>query len=107
MSEPGHTAEEVAAYHDAGFWARESLVDYVRRWSDEKPDQTAFAADETSLSWAEYERRSTGLAGVLIHRGLQPGDRMAALLPDGPETHVAWLAMEKAGLVAVGIGARG
>ena len=34
------------------------------------------------------------------------GDRVAILLPDGPGIHVAFVACEKAGLVAVGIGPR-
>ena len=35
-----------------------------------------------------------------------PGDRVALQLPDGPGVHTAMLACEKAGIVAVGIGAR-
>ena len=83
-----------------------SLADWVRRWRDEKPDAVAFGVDGERFTWAAYDRQSTELAGHLIGLGLGPGDRVATLLADGPGPHVAWLATEKAGLVAVGIGSR-
>lgn len=101
-----HTAEEMAGYHAAGWWDGRSLADHVRRWAVETPDAIAFATEHSRTTWAEYDRQSDGLASRLIQHGLQPGDRVAALFPDGPEVHIAWLAMEKAGLIAVGIGPR-
>ena len=41
-----------------------------------------------------------------MRAGLARGERVAVLLPDGPGVHVAFVATEKAGLVAVGIGPR-
>jgi acyl-CoA synthetase len=41
-----------------------------------------------------------------VRAGLAPGERVAVLLPDGPGVHVAFVATEKAGLVAMGIGPR-
>jgi acyl-CoA synthetase len=38
--------------------------------------------------------------------GLERGERLAVLLPDGPGIHVAYLGAEQAGLVTVGIGVR-
>ena len=38
--------------------------------------------------------------------GLHRGDPLGILLPDGPTAHVAYVAAEKAGLVAIGIGPR-
>jgi acyl-CoA synthetase len=43
---------------------------------------------------------------VLAGLGFDRGDRVAVLLPDGPGVHVAFLAVERAGLVIVGIGPR-
>jgi acyl-CoA synthetase len=102
----GHTEEEAAGYKAAGFWGTESLADWVRRWGTARPDAVAFSGDDTTITFAEYDRFSDDVALALIEAGLQPGDRMATLFPDGPEVHVAWLAAEKAGLVVVGIGAR-
>jgi acyl-CoA synthetase len=58
------------------------------------------------LTWREYADRSDALAAALVRAGLARGDRVALLLPDGPGVHVAFVATEKAGLVAVGIGPR-
>jgi acyl-CoA synthetase len=41
-----------------------------------------------------------------VRAGFARGERVAVLLPDGPGVHVAFVATEKAGLVAVGIGPR-
>src|SRR6185295_13127450 len=70
------------------------------------PDALAFAAGDAALSWRDYAARSDALAAALLRAGLAPGERVAVLLPDGPGVHVAFVATEKAGLVAVGIGPR-
>jgi acyl-CoA synthetase len=49
---------------------------------------------------------SDRLARRLAAAPLDPGERVAVLLPDGASPHVAVLANEKAGLVTVGIGAK-
>ena len=72
----------------------------------DRPDGTAFLTGARRLTWSGYASRSDALADLLCSLGLKPGERMAILLPDGPGVHVAFVATEKAGLVAVGIGAR-
>jgi acyl-CoA synthetase len=89
-----------------GFWTERTLADHVGQWGRSRPDGLAFAGDDSRITWSEYDRLSTQLAGDLGAAGLRPGDRLATLLPDGPEVHVAYLAAEKAGLVCVGIGFR-
>ena len=86
--------------------SKRSLSEFVADWAVTRPDGLAFAAGNDRLTWSEYDRRSTELATVLIERGFEPGDRLAVVLPDGPEVHVVWVAAEKAGLVCVGIGPR-
>jgi acyl-CoA synthetase len=83
-----------------------TLADHVAEWARTRPSAPAFVTGDDRMTWAEYDRRSTGLAAVLIDRGFEPGDRLATVLPDGPEVHMVWVAAEKAGLVCVGIGAR-
>lgn len=63
------------------------------------------AAAVNDLNWDAYDTLSSSLAADLAGR-FRPGSRVATWLPDGPGAHVAWLALEKAGLVAVGIGWR-
>ena len=70
------------------------------------PDGLAFAGGSARLTWAQYAQSSDALAGLLIDLGLEPDDRVAVLLPDGPGVHAAFVATEKAGLVAVGVGPR-
>jgi acyl-CoA synthetase len=71
-----------------------------------RPDGTAFVGGEHRLTWSEYDARSNRLAATLAAAGYAPGERIAVMLPDGPAVHVAFLAIEKAGGVIVGIGPR-
>ena len=52
-----------------------------------------------SLSWPELRRRVASLALHLEARGVQPGDRVAAYLPNTPEAMVAFLATVSIGAV--------
>ena len=67
---------------------------------------SAYLTGDAQLSWAEYHALSQRLARLLLGLGLERGERVAVLLPDGPGIHIAYLGIEKAGLVTVGIGAR-
>ncbi|HYD78160.1 acetoacetate--CoA ligase [Ramlibacter sp.] len=49
------------------------------------------------LSWPELQRQAAALALHLQAQGLQPGDRVAAYLPNVPETIVAFLAVASLG----------
>jgi acyl-CoA synthetase len=95
-----------AEYRAQGWWGDETLADHVRRHATDRPDATAFVADGGRLTWAEYDRESDRLAGVLAAAGLEPGARVGVWLPDSAAVHVVFLAAEKAGLTVVGIGSR-
>jgi acyl-CoA synthetase len=81
-----------------------TVAGVVARNARNHPDGIAFveAASGETMTWAEYDDRSSRLVGALG----EPGERVALQLPDGPGVHTAMLACEKAGIVAVGIGAR-
>jgi acyl-CoA synthetase len=83
-----------------------TLADHIGEWARTRPSGLAFVTGDHQLTWADYDQRSTDLAAALIGRGFEPGDRLATVLPDGPDVHMVWVAAEKAGLVVVGIGAR-
>jgi acetoacetyl-CoA synthetase len=51
------------------------------------------------LGWAEMRRQAASLALHLQAQGVQPGDRVAAYLPNTPETMVAFLATVSVGAV--------
>ena len=69
-------------------------------------DARAFLTSEGSVSWRAYDEAANELARALVHLGVGAGDRVGVLLPDGPGVHVAFLAIERAGAVIVGAGAR-
>jgi acetoacetyl-CoA synthetase len=54
---------------------------------------------QRELSWPELRRQVASLALHLQAQGVQPGDRVAAYLPNIPETMVAFLATVSIGAV--------
>jgi len=96
----------IEAYRAAGWWGHETLGDRVALHARVQPAGVAYTTGTKVLTWSEYDRLSTALAALLVSVGLDPGDRLAVLLPDGPTVHVVYLAAEKAGLVVVGVGHR-
>ncbi len=69
-------------------------------------DERAYVAGSRTMTWAEYDERADGIAAALVDAGVEPGDRVAVLLPDGPAVHACYVGVERAGGVIVGIGAR-
>ena len=88
----------------------------ARRWTtlDEaiahhaatKPAAWAYIEPTGRMSWAAYDGYITLLATRLVDAGLAPGDRLGVWLSDGVAVHIALNACLRAGVVAVGIGAR-
>jgi acetyl-CoA synthetase len=81
-------------------------VDTIDRHAAARPDAPALIAEDesgaiTRLSFEDVRRASNRLANVLVGHGLIPGDRVAILLPQAPETGVAHIAAYRAGLIAV------
>ncbi|MEO5678356.1 MAG: non-ribosomal peptide synthetase [Acidimicrobiales bacterium] len=85
------------------------LPDLLRARAAEDPDGVALRVGEgTTLTLGAWERRSNAAARGLVGRGVRPGDRVA-LLFDGSgwaDYAVAYLAVHKAGAVAVPLGSR-
>ena len=82
-----------------------SLSERIEALAARTPEAPAFLGVE-QVSWSGYAERARSLAGVLVALGLEPGERVGVLLPDGPGVHAAFVACELAGCVAVGIGPR-
>jgi acyl-CoA synthetase len=98
--------EAARRYRAAGWWSDRTLSDRVAELAAVKPERLAWITPEGRFSWGAYDRAATRIAALLLSRGLEPGARVAVLLPDGPAVHAALLGVERAGMVAVGIGAR-
>ena len=93
-------------YRAAGWWSDRTLSDRVAELAAIKPERPAWITPEGRFSWGAYDRAATRIAALLLSLGLKPRARVAVLLPDGPAVHAALLGVERAGMVAVGIGAR-
>jgi len=103
-----HRAEptDAAAYRAAGWWGEDTIATVVARHASSMPDALAYIADERRYTWAEYAADSDRIARMLLAGGHRSGDRIAVMMPDGPAVHAVFVGIEKAGLVAVGIGPR-
>jgi acyl-CoA synthetase len=102
-------ASMAAEYHRRGWWGTTTIADIVAGQAASQGGAPAFSAGNHRLSWTEYDQQSSRLAALLAHPaglGLRRGDRVAVWLPDMPLLHVAYVAVEKAGGVIVGISAR-
>jgi acetyl-CoA synthetase len=58
-----------------------------------------FRGNERRVTWGELQDLSNQFANVLTHRGVEPGDRVAMLLPPTPETAAAFLGTWKVGAI--------
>ena len=74
--------------------------DLLRAGLEADPDRPALIAATGRRTFDEVDRMSSRLATNLLALGLQPGDRIASLMPNRPGLIVHYLACFKAGLVA-------
>jgi len=75
------------------------LDDLLRVGLESRPDQAAMVSADEQVSWRELEERSAGLARAYLGLGLEPGDRIASLMPNRIALVIHYLACFKAGLV--------
>ena len=69
-------------------------------------DRTALASGSTQLSFGELHDRVGGIAAALSRQGFEVGDRLALLLPNGPEYIELVYACSRLGVVAVPLNTR-
>src|SRR5262245_21006376 len=75
------------------------LNDLLRIGLEAAPDEVAITSAQRALSWRELDRASAALAGGYRERGLEPGDRLASLMPNRVDLVVHYLACFRAGLI--------
>jgi len=76
------------------------LNDLLRAGLDAAPDEVAIVSSHRALSWRELDRASAALAGGYRALGLEPGARLASLMPNRVDLVVHYLACFRAGLIA-------
>ncbi|MEU9692054.1 non-ribosomal peptide synthetase [Amycolatopsis japonica] len=78
-----------------------TVPELFRRRVAESPDAVAVVDGERTLSYAELDRESDGLAGYLASRGVRRGDRVGVVMERGADLLIALLAVWKAGAAQV------
>jgi long-chain acyl-CoA synthetase len=76
------------------------LNDLLRAGLDAGPDEVAIISSKRALTWRELEEASSALAGGYRGLGLEPGDRIASLMPNRVDLAVHYLACFKAEVIA-------
>jgi long-chain acyl-CoA synthetase len=78
-----------------------SLHDILKTGLAMKPDADALVSRRQRWSWRRLDDTSTRLAASYLALGLEPGDRVASLMPNRTELLVHYIACMKCGLVAM------
>jgi len=79
----------------------ESLAENLIAAARRHPERPALRLDDTAITYAELDEATARLAGLLLARGLEPGDRVGIMLPNVPEFAVAYYGVLRAGGVVV------
>lgn len=97
---------DAANYHENGWWGNDTVGSLVASWQAVNPEGVAFIADGRRYTWAEYHSDADDIARAILAGEPEKGERIAVMMPDGPAVHAVFVGIERAGCVAVGIGAR-
>lgn len=81
----------------------DSLVDYLKRSVEQRPDAEAVVHRSRRVSYGQLWHDVCALATFMKERGLRPGDRVAILLENSPEYIAAYYGALMAGGVAVAL----
>src|SRR5438552_18421657 len=76
-----------------------NLADNLVRSAALHPDRPAVRLDDTVLTYAELDDRSARAARLLAIRGIEPGDRVALMLPNVPDFAIHYYVILPAGAV--------
>ena len=78
-----------------------TVHDILKIGLETKPNEHALVSLDTKLTWKELDEASSKLAAGYVDHGLEPGDRIASLMPNRVSLYIHYLACFKAGLVVV------
>jgi len=65
------------------------------------PDHVALIIDDFRITYGQLQRASMRMAALLREKGVQPGDKVALLLPNVPQFTIAYFGVLRMGAVAV------
>ncbi len=78
-----------------------NLAEILREAVAHVPEQVAVKLDDFELNYALLEQAAMRIAGMLHERGIEPGDRVALMLPNVPHFVVTYYGILRAGAVVV------
>src|ERR1700684_4162765 len=78
-----------------------NLAQILTESADRYPEQVAVKLDDFELSYGLLEQAAMRIAGMLREHGIEPGDRVALMLPNVPHFVVAYYGILRAGAVVV------
>jgi acyl-CoA synthetase len=78
----------------------------VRAQARARGSRPAFRTQTATTTWTGYDDAADHVSGELVAAGIEPGDRVAVVMPDSPGVHAVFVGAERMGAVVVGIGFR-
>ncbi|NND06025.1 MAG: AMP-binding protein [Saprospiraceae bacterium] len=81
--------------------AYDSLLTFFDETFKKYAKQTAFICMDKALTYAEVDKKSTRFAAYLHSRGLEPGDKIALMMPNLLQYPIALFGALRAGLIVV------
>ncbi len=78
-----------------------NLATNLVRSAERHPDSVAIRLDDVTLTWSELHERAAGAAGAMRAAGVEPGDRVALILPNVPAYPVLFYGALLAGGIVV------
>lgn len=78
-----------------------NLFQLLAQTATDHPDRVAVRAGETAMTYAELDHLSAQAAAMLREHGVEPGDRVAIMLPNVPAFAVTYYGALRAGAVVV------
>ena len=82
------------------------IGDLIRRAGHHFASAPALVQGDRTVSFAEFDDLTDRLGHALLRRGLEAGDRVSVLMPNGIDGVVVYYALAKAGLVRVPLNSR-
>jgi fatty-acyl-CoA synthase len=101
-----HTSAERVAVTQPYLARRQNWVTQLARHALMQPGDNALRYQGRTTTWADLDRRVTGLADALARRGVRSGDRVMILMLNRPEFVESFLAANMLGAIAVPVNFR-
>lgn len=93
--------EAAARYREAGYWEGRLLIEHYEDAFAAFSGSVAVVDEDERLTYRDLERRSEHLARALHDLGLRPSDRVVVQLPNTALFAVAYLALQRLGVIPV------